>query len=239
MKSLNKSRNFFLFSVVVLIISCKKDSSVLIKDSDKTDIVKSARTSQKASNLEPVDLKLVEKYIDYQMQIEANNLIKNSGEIVPINPIKIQRAEFNKMIDNFLANERNVMRQDYFTKHSNNSFGLLSRAVDTTTLPNVTVVCTGSFANMNSWCTILFQSNVLYGTTLSAFSFSFGGGGGTMTPTNQLIQSTSNGVITYKQYYQETFTLPSGVQGTQLYVMYGNVYHGACTVNGMKVIPIQ
>ena len=241
MKILNKSKKLFFLPlcIVVFIISCKKDRSVLVKDADKSDIVKSARISLWVPNLEPVDLKLIEKYIDYQMQIEAINLIKNSGRKVPVNSIIIKKVEFDKMIDNFLSNERNGMRQSYFIEHSNTLGGLLRRVIDTSTLANVTLVCTSSFIDINSYSTVLFQTNVLYGTTLSASSFIFDSGGGTMTPTNQLIQFVSNGVITYKQFYQETFTLPSGGKGHQLYVMYGNVYHGACTVNGMKVFSQQ
>lgn len=233
-----KSKIAILVPLTVVFFSCKKqNTNDIITTTQKGDLA--SLTTQKAPTPEPVNAALLQKYIDYQLSLDKADMLTKSGVKTEVKPT-MTMAEFNAMLDNYLVNQANQMRQNYFLKSGGGvvtNYAPLPPAPDdttTVTLP-VVVVCSGTFTAPNTTNTILFQATVLPANTLTSATFAFAGISGTMTQTGSLIQSTSQGVITYRQNYQETYTV-NGVTYTQLFAVYGNVYHGACTVQGMQII---
>ena len=173
------------------------------------------------------------------MQLEAASFKRNNAGIEETSSAKMSLKEFDLMIDNFLVNERNQMRKDYFMKtisqttkflkNSNISPGVLPAPPGT-----VFVECIGTVTGQNSINTILFLAGV-YNNYAYHPTFSFGGFSGTMAPTGNFIQSRSQGVVTYRQFYTETIHQSNGGTYTWIYVIYGNIYNGQATTHGMRV----
>lgn len=79
---------------------------------------------------------------------------------------------------------------------------------------------------------------VLNNTSNSILSngFAFGGFSGTWAPVGSINQTYSQDVISYQQYYTETIHQSHGATYTQIYLLYGNIYQGTCTVHGMQAV---
>ena len=227
-----------LLSLTVIIFSCKKQGSQeLTGTSTPSDAYKlTANLSTPTAPIPaPVDGGLLQKYIDYQQTLGKAAMLAKSG-LRPVLRPTMTMAEFNVMIDNYLVNDANQLRQNDFIKNSQGfGGGAVTNNKDTIITLTEVVVCSGAFTSPNTLGTILFQSNVLPSNTLANSTFAFSGFAGSMTVTGGLIQSTSQGVITYRQNYQNVYSY-LGVTYTQLFAIYGNVYHGACTVQGMTII---
>ena len=98
------------------------------------------------------------------------------------------------------------------------------------------VSCSGSMKTKTSLETILFTAQ-MNGTTISNPDFGFGGLTGEWKPVGTISQKVFDGVTTYQQYFSVSASAPwGGVNYTELYLVYGNVYHGTCTVQGMQII---
>lgn len=209
---------------------------------------------QKMERINPVPEKvsttLLIEYIDYEMAVQRNSLW---GKPIMVNP---GMEKFDAMINNFLANDRNNLRKMMNSNDDTDPPTGYDGCEDNfgTPIPcppdnsgwnqpyeisgHGSVSCTGTFQDYNTVNTIVFTAEL--DATLSSIiksSFAFGGIGGTWSEVGPIEQSYYDGVITYKQYYQESYNLPLGVTLTQVYVIYGNIYHGGCTTHGMKVPP--
>lgn len=173
---------------------------------------------------EKLSLSLLDQYIDYEMSLE-----RKAKWGIPVRSIP---SNINDLINTFLTNERNLIKAGKMLK--------LHRAPEKTEAPGEPydngISCIGKFYDYNTINTIVFTVQLDGAqTTITSSAFAFGGIGATWTPVGAIEQNVYDGVITYKQYYQESYQLPGGVNETQLYVMYGNIYNGGCTVYGMQI----
>ena len=72
----------------------------------------SAATNQsKMAVQEKVDGALLNKYMEYDMGIEADMILKKSGKKFKSMTPSMNKQEFDLMIENYLANERNTLRK--------------------------------------------------------------------------------------------------------------------------------
>lgn len=153
-----------LLILSAILFSCKKESTntEIINTQPNSNLGK-INSIQKAPIPETVSLQLLLKYINYQSDLEKPDLLKKSGSKFEFIGQKMNIIEFDEMITNFLINEGNQMRQDYFIKKST---GIASNnvaplpPVDTTgvALLPVVVVCTGTF--LPQIPVIQFYSNI-------------------------------------------------------------------------------
>jgi len=163
----------------------------------------------------------------------------------------MDKFAFEKMVNNYLANERNIMRQAYVTKKNLNISPNIAQkqepsrcydgygtVVGCPVSGGSTVSCLGNFTGMNSTNTILFVAGLNNSSnSIVSNGFGFGGISGTWVPVGSIDQTFSQDVISYQQYYTETIQ-QQGVSYTQVYLLYGNIYQGTCTVHGMQVVAL-
>lgn len=182
---------------------------------------------------EKVSMDLISQYIEYEMAVQRKSLWGKPITNMPT------RQQFDAFIDNFLANERNALIEGRITlKHTANRPDPNSPP-DSYDGGGGGVSCTGRFSAYNTYNTILFTAQLdATRTSILTSTFDLGGVGATWTTIGTIEQTTVDGVITYKQYFKETYDLPGDFQVVQLYVLYGNIYNGGCTVQGMQ-LPIK
>lgn len=197
---------------------------------------------------EKVSTTLLNQYINYQLAVERKSLFGKPMTMT------LTQKEFNAIIDNYLINDRNNLRQRVKINsminppHDNGGCidsegNIVPCGVDESGWgkPNESggdhsVSCTGTFQDYNTVSSIIFTATLDQPqTTITSSAFAFGGVGATWSVVGSIQQDLYSGVITYKQYYQETFAIAGGLSETQLYILYGNIYDGQCTVNGMQV----
>jgi hypothetical protein len=240
--------NLFIFKLSFLlvlstIISCQKqklenDANLKISHVSKNNAM--SVTGRIGFIAEQVDHTLLQKYVNYKSVLEKEALIeKFSGIHAKSQAPKMNKKEIQTMLDNFLANERNIMRSDAIRNKAGSAVNFEQRK-STDTLPppaNPFVSCVGTVDATTSG--VIFAATYSgTGGSLSTFSFGFTGISGTMTPIGGLSQSYYNGVITYQQIFSDTYIFSgTNVSYTQAYIIYGNVYNGGCTVHGMKYLP--
>lgn len=245
--------SFIFLTFLICFSACKKEgtqkSELSLNENKKTDKMQIVE--------EKVDKQLLEKYVDYELKLEAKNLRSKLTPLTPpidMSDLRMNKSEFEKMIDNYLANEANIMREEYAKKRNLNvitytkapqnphvCYDEMGNAVPCEGFGGgETVSCTGTFTGMNTTNTILLVAGLNTNSTIIESSgYAFGGFSGEWAPVGVIDQHLSQNVITYKQYYTDTYKSPSGVTYTQIYLLYGNVYNSTCTVHGMKVEPIQ
>jgi len=192
---------------------------------------------------EKVDMILLNEYIDYSMAVERKALWNKSITIHPT------LEEFNRMIDNFLVNDRINLRHrlSMITPTNDPVNGGCFDGDSEIPIPcpngnptgiNNSISCTGSFQDYNTVNTVLFTATLnSYNTEITSDAFAFGGVSGTWTVIGPINQQLYDGTITYKQYYQESYAIPysGGLVENQLYLLYGSIQGGTCTVYGMQV----
>lgn len=189
---------------------------------------------------EKVSTALLNKYVDYELAVERKSLFG-----IP-DTVRTTMGEFNAMIDNFLANERNNIRRDAIFHtldisddpcYDDDGNIIICPAVTLGAEDDNSVSCTGTFQDYNTSGTILFTASLNdRGTEILSSAFAFGGVSATWTAVGTIQQTLYDGVISYKQYYQETYSIGStGLNENQLYLMYGNISVPKCTVRGMQV----
>lgn len=210
--------------------SCKKDKS---ENNLMTEDVTKSSTFIKS----PVSQDLLMTYINYQTAIEANSMLKTSNLKQANIPI-LSKKEFNEMINNYLINERNQILINQNISSSREPWWPGEYEIDNgdpTSEPPITATgrISGYMSNL-SFVTGQFGMN---GTSITSHTFGFSGIAGTWTSFGQFSSSTYQGVTTYTQYYMQTISMPWGTNATQMYVLYGNIYNGQATVQGMPVFP--
>lgn len=189
---------------------------------------------------EKADKELLLKYVDYELKLEAKNLRLQSNPSIQIDmsDLKMDKSSFEKMTDNFLVNERNIMRQSNFGERNINKpatnisaslnpqhcYDEIGNEVPCYGLGGgQTVSCTGNFTGMNTTNTVLFVGNLNNNnSSIVSNGFAFGGFSGTWAPAGSIDQTTSQNEITYKQYYTDSYKV-AGVTYTQIYLLYGNI----------------
>jgi hypothetical protein len=66
-----------------------------------------------------VDAGLLNTYINYQMETEAIGMLKKAGKNIEFLAPKMDKKEFDLMIENYLTNERNmIISRAYLIKNS-------------------------------------------------------------------------------------------------------------------------
>jgi hypothetical protein len=221
----------FVF-VFLLLTSCKKE---LISPPQEEKI---GLLQANCITPEKVDITLLNNYINYQLKVEANALIQKAGKNVKfLTPVMAQK-EFELMIENYLANERNmILANSFLKKTSSAKIGLLEGDIiyfdDGAAQPFYGI---GHFPG-SSITNIVFTGSLSNSGVISQQGFSFGGVHGTIAQTGNLSQSVHNGVTTYQQHFTETYTFPGGIVYTQQFVVYGNIYGSTVTVTGMSIPP--
>lgn len=189
---------------------------------------------------EKVSTALLNKYIDYELAVERKSLFG-----IP-DTVKTTMGEFNAMIDNFLANERNNLRREAIFHtldisddpcYDDDGNIIICPSVTVGAEDDNSVSCTGTFQDYNTSNTILFTATLNgQGTDIVSSAFAFGGISAAWTTVGTIQETLYDGAISYKQYYQETYPIVgTGLTETQLYLMYGNISGGKCTVHGMQV----
>jgi hypothetical protein len=218
--------------------SCKKESPV------STTLEKSEVIQNKTFVPEKVDAGLLNTYINYQTKVEAISMLKKAGKNIESLAPKMEIKEFDLMIENYLANERNMILSKAFIK--NQSAHLLSfrspwddggddlPVGDDGTGNSGPFTGTGHFPG-STITNIIFTGNLSNIGVISGQAFSFGGVHGTIAQTGSISQAVYNGVTTYQQNFSETYNLPGGVVYVQNFVVYGNIYGSTVTVTGMSL----
>lgn len=234
-----------LLSFLICATSCKKDNNNAPLNLNNNP---AQLATVKANN------KLLIKYVDYELKLEAKYLKSNSNPLnIDTSDLKMDRTSFEKMINNFLLNEKNIMLQS-----SGEKMDVAPNKMQPNTLymPDVkkcydvygnliscpatsggqTVSCLGNFTGLNTTNTIVFVGGLNdAGNSVLSSGYAFGGFAGTWSPVGPIDQSFSQDVITYQQYYTDTYTI-KGFSYTQIYLIYGNIYGRSCTVHGVRVI---
>lgn len=176
MKNLFKKKQAVLIcsciflTFLICISSCKKESNQkstsIFNENQKTD----------QAVVEKVDKQLLQTYVDYELKLEAKNLRSQSNSSIhtDVTDLKMNKFAFEKMINNYLANERNIMREAFFPKKS------LRVSPNTLYTPDPqhcydasgaeipcptagggsTVSCLGNFTGKNTTNTILFVAGI-------------------------------------------------------------------------------
>jgi hypothetical protein len=218
--------------------ACKKESPGLT-NLDKQETVQTTKFVP-----EKINTALLNDYVNYQINSQASLLLKRAGKNVESATSKISRKEIDLMIENYLANERNMILSKAFIKNQSTP-GTTFRAPwdDTPELPvgddglgspGNPFTGTGTFPG-SSITNIVFTGNLSNKGVISQQAFSFGGVHGTITPTGSISQAVYNGVTTYQQNFSETYTFPGGIVYVQNFVVYGNIYGGSVTVTAMAL----
>ncbi len=232
-----KLLGILFLSLIIGTISCKKSQD---------DNILSEINSDKFNNYkkEPVDQNLLLEYRNYQLSLEINSMKSNNTGLLSIPAIS--KLELEKIIKNYCTNEKNLLLENFKYKSSIN--GAASRDVDEPEdnqcpgcLPypsggggeHKPITCSGTFSGLTGITNSITGQFTMSGTNITTGIFGISGMGGTWSPFGTLGQTVSQGVTTYTQYYQQVITGPYGTQATQMYILYGNIYQGACTVNGM------
>ena len=232
-------RSTLILSFVLLFFaSCKKEPTIP-PNQEKAVAIQSNKIAP-----EKVDAVLLNTYINYQLKVEANSLLKKAGKIVELITPKMGRKEFDLMIANYLANERNmILSKTYAMKKSivtsstfNNGNGdpWPEIPIDNNLNPDNPFSGIGSFPG-STITSVLFAGRINSNGIISQSSFGFAGVHGTITPIGSLSQAVYNGVTTYQQNFQEVTTGSFGIVYTQLFVVYGNIYGSTITVTGMAL----
>jgi hypothetical protein len=223
-----------LLSIALLFFTaCKKESS----NSAELDKQESIQTTKFVP--EKVNTALLNDYINYQINSEASALLKKAGKNTESVPSKMSRKEFDLMIENYLANERNmILNNAEITKKAPVSYTSSSFWGDD--IPDdgeenaQPFYGTGHFPG-SSITNIIFTGNLSNSGVISGQAFSFGGVHGTIAQTGGISQSVHSGVTTYQQNFSETYNFPGGVVYVQNFVVYGNIYGSTVTVTGMSL----
>lgn len=232
-------RSTLILSFVILFFaSCKKEPTIP-PNQEKAVAIQSNKIAP-----EKVDAVLLNTYINYQLKVEANSLLKKAGKIVELITPKMGRKEFDLMIANYLANERNMILFRANLKRES-SFYIVGPVNTVSSLrPDLIAVDDGSglppFAGCgnfpgSTFTNILFTGRISTNGMITQNAFGFAGVHGTITSIGSLSQSVYNGVTTYQQNFQEVIILTNGLIYTQLFVVYGNIYGGTVTVTGMAL----
>ena len=236
-----RRRSLLLLNFIIFFFaSCKKES--VVNSTEKINITKNEEFIP-----EKVNSDLLSRYIAYQTKVEANAILKKAGQNTDSVSLKMDRKDFDLMINNYLANERNmILSKAYTLKKStpvrnafNNDDGNSWPPTDPVDEddPNNTggpFTGTGNFPG-STVSGIVFSGNVSNKGVISQQGFSFSGVHGTIAPVGGLSQSVYNGVTTYQQNFSETYTFPGGIVYTQNFVVYGNIYGSTVTVNAMQI----
>ncbi len=232
-RTIEVPRIFYVFFTLLLVFlfSCKK--TTLTKETTKLVEVKNVGIGN--INLEKVDISLLNKYISYKSSLQSDFLINRSTGGHKYSKTSIlSNKEFDLMIDNYLVNQRNTMRLNYFLTRIKKG-GDATNYRDTVVLPDVVIRCTGEVAASSITAVVLQATITGGGSVISDYSFSFTGVHGIMEPIGTDIdQSVYNGVITFRKDFTETIELSNGVKYTQVWTLYGNIYNGSCIVAGIS-----
>jgi hypothetical protein len=189
-----------------------------------------------------VDAGLLNTYINYQMETEAIGMLKKAGKNIEFLAPKMDKKEFDLMIENYLTNERNmIISRAYLIKNSSLNIYNQTNA-DMGLPPGLGVIPddgppppfsgSGNFGG-STITNIVFTGKISSNGTISQSAFGFAGVHGTITKIGSLSQAVYNGVTTYQQKFQEVVNLANGTVYTQLFVVYGNIYGSSVTVTGM------
>lgn len=213
--------------------ACKKELS----NSEELDEQKSVQSTKFVA--EKVNVSLLNDYINYQINSEASLLLKKAGKNIESGTSKMSGKEFDLMIENYLANERNmILSNAQITKKNLPSNATSSWWGDD--IPDdgeqnaQPFYGTGRFPG-SSISNIVFAGQLSNSGVISGQGFSFGGTHVAIAQTGSLSQSVHNGVTTYQQHFSETITLPFGGVYVQNFVVYGNIYGSTVTVTGMSL----
>ncbi len=211
--------------------SCKKENPKFVVENDNL-VPNSLVIQSLVSPEKKVDIKLLDEYINYKLEAEKIAFFKKE-KIAYSSPIaKVSDEEFDKMIDNYLINEANQMARSEKFKNINSS---VKREITPTNAVPPGDTTEAQWVAPSEWTllnSIHMQAIRNSGLTITGQSFSFAGLTGTMASSGYLIQSTHNGVTTYRQNYTHTITY-LGINFTEVYTLYGNIYNGQATVNIM------
>jgi hypothetical protein len=211
--------------MVTLFFSCTKETNIA---PEATDQKTSASAKPKAAT---VDVKLLREYNDYALHVRKRSLTKQPFSYSEVEIARFRAEKFDKMIDNYLLNERNLLIQKHILKRDGVvAFG---PGDPPQTIYSGSATVSGSLGTMNVYAQMVTNTG---STTISNSSFSWGGLHGDMKAVGTLEQSYSQGVLTYKQVYSETVS-KSGVNYTSHLAVYGNIYGGQMTVNAMPIAP--
>lgn len=238
-----KTSNYLQFCkilpfLILILGSCKKESNI-IKEKINSNIVIDKFVPEK------VDIELLNNYISYQMDAEANLILIKSAKRIKTKLPKIELVTINLMISNFLVNEKNsILYKNYIKlitisdkEKGNNLFRAnLNLFADVTFVPIADIPFHGR-GNIpgSSTSNVLFNGTLNEKGKISGQGFSFSGTHGTIVESGSLYQSTSKGVTTYRQFFTETIILSNGVVYVQNFVVYGNIYGDTITVNAMPL----
>jgi hypothetical protein len=218
-----------LISISLFLNACKKPNRA------NTEIQVIEKNTPKKFTPEKVDEELLKTYMDYQIKVESNYLLRNSGKQISFSYANMKPHEFDLMISNFLANERNYLLQ----KNQTSTFK--SRWVDGgEEYPETDGPESGSPFTYtcrfpgNSITSVLFTGNISTGGHIGVHTFGFSGVHGTINTFGNFIQSIHNGVTTYQQQFCESISV-NGVGFYQYFIVFGNIYNGNGTMN---VLPL-
>lgn len=230
-----------LLSILLLFFTaCKKN----LISSQNLDNQESVQTTKFVP--EKVNPALLNDYINYQLNSEANLLLKKADKNIETVTLKMSRKEFDLMIENYLANERNmILSTTFIKKQSGHVLSWRSPwdeggddlpVGDDDGSTGNPFTGTGTFPG-SSISNIVFTGNISNNGVISQHAFSFGGVHGTISQTGNLTQSVHTGVTTYLQHFSETVSFPGGGVYVQNFVVYGNIYGSTVTVTGMAIPP--
>ncbi len=233
---------------LLILNSCQKEK--ISQDVESNNSAIKSQTITQTLKFEHVDRELIQKYINYQQEREINSMLLKSG-VSKTNIVsnKISPEEARKMIDNYLANERNVLRLNAASSSSRDPWWWETpveiEGDGGPTFPPVT----GNINGTGNTVTIVITMN---GTTITSLNYSVGGFHGTIAAVGGFTQSVYNGVTTYGITLGGSWAVSgnvgasgggvnggaggSGFYTTNVYI-YGNVYNGQFTVGGLVLTP--
>lgn len=213
--------------LVILSVSCKKSTDIT---PETPESLKTATTAD--SNTPAVEASLLQYYFDYALYVRNIAGTKKAFNYSKEEIAKFRAEKFDKMIDNYLLYEKNLLIQKGTLKtESIQPFGAGDPPKK---IFSGTASLTGAAGNMYVLTQMTTNSNA---SSITDANFSWGGVHGTMQSVGNLEQSYYQGVLTYKQYYSETVIGPGGVSRTSNLAVYGNIYGGSMTVNVMSISP--
>lgn len=241
---------FTVITTLLILSSCKKEK--ISQDVESNNPALKSQTISQTLKFENVDRTLIQKYINYQQAREINSkLLKSGVSKANIVSNKISPEEARKMIDNYLANERNVLRLNAASSTSRNPWWWEDPNPDeldgdgNPTFPPVT----GSINGTGNTVTVVITMN---GTTITSLNYSVGGFHGTIAQVGGFTQNVYNGVTTYGLTLSGSWAVGgnmggsgggvsvgasgSGFYTTNVYI-YGNIYNGQFTVSGLVLTP--
>ncbi len=244
--------NLLGFTIISILLfnSCQKEK--ISHDIESYNSVIKSQTNRQTLMFENVDRTLIQKYINYQQEREINSMLLKSGvSKTKIVSNRISLEEARKMIDNYLANERNVLRLNAASSTSRNPWWWENPDPDEIegdggpTFPPVT----GSINGTGNTVTVVITMN---GTNITSLNYSVNGLHGTIAQVGGFTQQVYNGVTTYGITLSGSWAVSGnigasggGVSGgasgsgfftTSVYI-YGNVYNGQFSVSGLVLTP--